>query len=75
MFYFHFQVSDDEDDEEEESGEPGSTLFVKNLNFDTTDESLKQVCLFIDILQNHRKRFHILPCTFVIATVSDKFKS
>lgn len=37
------KVSDDDDDEEEEeSGEPGSTLFVKNLNFDTTDESLKQ---------------------------------
>lgn len=34
------QMSDD--DEEEETAEVGSTVFVKNLNFDTTDESLKQ---------------------------------
>ena len=72
MFYFHFQVSDDDDEEEEESGEPGSTLFVKNLNFDTTDESLKQVCLNIDILPKTIEKDATLY--HVITTVSDNFK-
>jgi hypothetical protein len=71
LFYFHFQVSDD-DEEEEESGEPGSTLFVKNLNFDTTDESLKQVCLFIDILPKTIEKDATLY--HVITIVSDNFK-
>lgn len=30
-------------EEEEEEPEPDTTLFVKNLNFQTTDDSLKQV--------------------------------
>lgn len=32
-----------EEEEEEEEPEPDTTLFVKNLNFQTTDQSLKQV--------------------------------
>ncbi|XP_076107171.1 putative RNA-binding protein 19 isoform X1 [Mytilus galloprovincialis] len=35
------QKSEDEEDEEE-SAEPGSTLFVKNVNFDTSDEDFTQ---------------------------------
>lgn len=31
------------EEEEEEEPEPDTTLFVKNLNFQTTDQSLKQV--------------------------------
>ncbi|CAC5419503.1 MRD1 [Mytilus coruscus] len=37
----HSQKSEDEE-EEEELAEPGSTLFVKNVNFDTTDDDFKQ---------------------------------
>ncbi|XP_023933162.1 probable RNA-binding protein 19, partial [Lingula anatina] len=37
------RLADKEEEEDEEAvNEPGSTLFVKNLNFDTTDEGLKQ---------------------------------
>lgn len=32
----------DEDDEEEESA-PGSTLFIKNLNFSTIEQTLQEV--------------------------------
>ncbi|KAI5109104.1 putative RNA-binding protein 19, partial [Silurus meridionalis] len=32
----------EEEDEEEEESPPGSTLFVKNLNYSTTEESLKE---------------------------------
>ena len=31
----------------EDESLPGSTLFVKNLNFDTSEESLRQVCTFV----------------------------
>ena len=46
QIFFHTQrgesvKSENEDDDEEE--EPGSVLFVKNLNFDTREDSLKQV--------------------------------
>lgn len=34
-------VKDDEEDEEESA--PGSTLFVKNLNFSTTEQTLQEV--------------------------------
>uniref|UniRef100_A0A2K5J7Z3 Probable RNA-binding protein 19 n=2 Tax=Colobus angolensis palliatus TaxID=336983 RepID=A0A2K5J7Z3_COLAP len=34
---------EEEEDEEEEESLPGCTLFIKNLNFDTTEEKLKEV--------------------------------
>lgn len=34
---------DDEDEEDDEEPEPETTLFVKNLNFKTTEEQLKKV--------------------------------
>lgn len=33
----------EEDEEEEEESAPGSTLFIKNLNFCTTEEKLQEV--------------------------------
>ncbi|XP_044529633.1 probable RNA-binding protein 19 [Gracilinanus agilis] len=33
---------EDDDDDEEEEGLPGCTLFIKNLNFSTTEETLKE---------------------------------
>ena len=32
-----------EEEEEEEESVPGSTLFIKNLNFSTTEETLQEV--------------------------------
>lgn len=32
-----------EEEEEEEESVPGCTLFIKNLNFSTTEETLKEV--------------------------------
>ena len=44
---FQKQKSGDEDsyseEEEEDSPEPDATLFVKNLNFSTTEEALREV--------------------------------
>lgn len=34
---------EEEEDEEEEESAPGSTLFIKNLNFSTTEEKLEEV--------------------------------
>jgi len=34
---------DDEEEEEERESAPGSTLFIKNLNFSTTQEKLQEV--------------------------------
>lgn len=34
---------EDEEEEEEEDEVPGSTLFIKNLNFSTTEEKLREV--------------------------------
>lgn len=34
---------EEEDEEEEEENVPGSTLFIKNLNFITTEETLREV--------------------------------
>lgn len=39
-------VKDDDEEEEEEESAPGSTLFVKNLNFSTTEETLQEVLRF-----------------------------
>lgn len=35
-----------DDEEEEEESAPGSTLFVKNLNFSTTEQTLQEVLRF-----------------------------
>lgn len=37
------KMEEDEEDDEEEESLPGCTLFIKNLNFDTTEETLKAV--------------------------------
>lgn len=37
------EPEDEEEEEEEEERLPGCTLFIKNLNFDTTEETLKTV--------------------------------
>lgn len=37
------EEEDDDDEDEEEESLPGSTLFVKNLNFSTTEETLREV--------------------------------
>lgn len=36
-------TEEEEEDEEEEESVPGCTLFIKNLNFSTTEETLKEV--------------------------------
>ena len=41
------KTKDDDSDDEEET--VSSVLFVKNLNFDTTDESLKQVSPYLTV--------------------------
>lgn len=38
---------EEEDEEEEEESGPGSTLFIKNLNFSTTEDRLQEVCHFV----------------------------
>lgn len=38
----------EEEEEEEEESAPGSTLFIKNLNFSTTEETLQEVGQFIN---------------------------
>ncbi|XP_020138512.2 putative RNA-binding protein 19 [Microcebus murinus] len=37
------KMEEEEEEEEEEESLPGCTLFIKNLNFDTTEETLKKV--------------------------------
>lgn len=37
------EEEEEEDEEEEEESAPGSTLFIKNLNFSTTEEKLQEV--------------------------------
>ncbi|XP_015261415.1 PREDICTED: probable RNA-binding protein 19 [Gekko japonicus] len=37
------RMEEEEDDEDEEESIPGCTLFIKNLNFSTTEETLKEV--------------------------------
>lgn len=39
------EEEEDEDEDEEEESIPGCTLFIKNLNFSTTEETLKEVSL------------------------------
>uniref|UniRef100_A0A3Q3FAQ9 Probable RNA-binding protein 19 n=1 Tax=Labrus bergylta TaxID=56723 RepID=A0A3Q3FAQ9_9LABR len=40
---------EEEDEEEEEESAPGSTLFIKNLNFSTTEEKLQEVGKFLSM--------------------------
>uniref|UniRef100_A0A3Q2PES9 Probable RNA-binding protein 19 n=1 Tax=Fundulus heteroclitus TaxID=8078 RepID=A0A3Q2PES9_FUNHE len=41
---YTFQEEDEQEEEEEEEGPvPGSTLFIKNLNFSTTEEKLQEI--------------------------------
>ncbi len=49
----------EEEEEATESLEPNTILFVKNLNFDTTEESIKEV---ISFSQRHVAHSH---CVFV----------
>lgn len=42
------EVDEEEEEEEEEESAPGSTLFIKNLNFSTTEEKLQEVGQFIN---------------------------
>ena len=37
------EKEEEEEEEEEEESIPGATLFIKNLNFSTTEEALRQV--------------------------------
>ncbi|KAL6033023.1 hypothetical protein STEG23_013757 [Scotinomys teguina] len=37
------KMEEEEEEEDEEEGVPGCTLFIKNLNFSTTEETLKEV--------------------------------
>jgi len=41
------QEDEEEEDEEEEESLPGSTLFIKNLNFSTTEETLQEVSTIV----------------------------
>lgn len=38
---------DGEENEEDEESAPGSTLFIKNLNFSTTEQTLQEVLRFM----------------------------
>lgn len=42
------EEEEEEDDDEEEEAAPGSTLFIKNLNFSTTEETLQEVAHFVN---------------------------
>lgn len=46
------EVNEEEEEEEEEESDPGSTLFIKNLNFSTTEEKLQEVGQFINTSLN-----------------------
>lgn len=37
------EEEEEEEEDEEEESVPGCTLFIKNLNFSTTEETLKEV--------------------------------
>lgn len=43
----------EEEEEEEEESAPGSTLFIKNLNFSTTEDKLQEVCQLINTTKLH----------------------
>jgi multiple RNA-binding domain-containing protein 1 len=40
------EMEKEEEEEEEDESSPGCTLFIKNLNFSTTEETLKEVSGF-----------------------------
>ncbi|XP_024900250.1 probable RNA-binding protein 19 isoform X1 [Pteropus alecto] len=43
---------EEEEEDEEEEGLPGCTLFIKNLNFDTTEETLKGVFSKVGVVKS-----------------------
>lgn len=47
------EEEEDEEDEEEEESAPGSTIFIKNLNFSTIEEKLEEVGQFINTALVH----------------------
>lgn len=59
-----------DEEEEEEEEVPGSTLFIKNLNFSTTEEKLQEVsdsrCVSlleeVDFLQLTSATLFLIPC-------------
>lgn len=54
------ETKEEKEEEEEEETVPGSTLFIKNLNFSTTEEQLQEVGQFISQLS------HVLVVTVTI---------
>lgn len=54
------EEEEEEDDDSEEESSPGCTLFIKNLNFATTEETLREASL----------AFSGLPGCFLQLTVS-----
>lgn len=49
-----------EEEEEEEESAPGSTLFIKNLNFSTLEEKLEEVGQFMNTTLVHIIFFFII---------------
>lgn len=58
---------DEAEEEEEEEEVPGSTLFIKNLNFSTTEEKLQEV--------GHFRRVAVLEESEFLATYKVFFSS
>ena len=54
-----------EDEDTEEQSEPESVLFVKNLNFDTTEESLMKVRRLdnTELYLFRCHKYHLCTCT------------
>lgn len=53
------EEEDDDDDDDEEESLPGSTLFIKNLNFSTTEETLRETfskCGVVKVCTISKKR-------------------
>ncbi|XP_069353654.1 probable RNA-binding protein 19 isoform X2 [Eulemur rufifrons] len=46
------KMEEEEEEEEEEESLPGCTLFIKNLNFDTTEETLKKVFSKVGVVKS-----------------------
>jgi len=57
------EKADDEDDNDDEPIETGCTLFVKNLNFNTTEDALKQVSYAFFFLPLFYQIYWILSLT------------
>lgn len=53
-------------DEEEKESAPGCTLFIKNLNFSTTEEKLQEVLRFTTRLRFSMRFFFLRMLTYFI---------